>query len=122
MLSSDHKVLRLTVIALNNFIQIKPLPSCKTIWINTLFNKSFNHRSYLNISFTLVLGFQAEVLAQGRRNSGRHKRMAWGCRGCRRIPNAEKLAIIRTKIFKIWAKYKATFACEEESIFQTETK
>jgi len=27
-----------------------------------------------------------------------HKRMAWGCRGCGRIPNVEKLAIIRAKI------------------------
>jgi len=27
-----------------------------------------------------------------------HKRMAWGCRGCSRIPNAEKLP-------SIWAKF-----------------
>jgi len=36
----------------------------------------------------------------------RHKRMAWGCG---HIPKAEKLAIIRAKIFNIWAKYTATF-------------
>jgi len=41
-----------------------------------------------------------------------HKRTAWGCRGCGRIPNAEKLAIIRAKIFKIWAKDTATFTCK----------
>jgi len=41
-----------------------------------------------------------------------HKRTAWGCRGCGRIPNAEKLAIIWAKIFKFWAKYTATFACK----------
>jgi len=43
--------------------------------------------------------------------SYRHKRTAWGCRGCGRIPNAEKLAIIRAKIFKIWEKYTAAFTC-----------
>jgi len=49
--------------------------------------------------------------------------MAWGCRGCGRIPNAEKLAIIRAKMFKIWAKYTATFACNEVvPFFQTEAK
>jgi len=47
--------------------------------------------------------------------------MARGCRGCGRIPNTEKLAIIRAKNFKIWAKYTATFTCNEVvSIFQTE--
>jgi len=52
-----------------------------------------------------------------------HKRMAWGCRRCGRIPNAEKLAIIWAKILKIWAKYTATFTCNEVvSIFQTEAK
>jgi len=39
----------------------------------------------------------------------KHKRTAWGCRWCGRIPNPEKLAIIRTKIFNIWANYAATF-------------
>jgi len=49
--------------------------------------------------------------------------MAWGCRRCGRIPNAEKLAIIWAKILKIWAKYTATFTCNEVvSIFQTEAK
>jgi len=49
-----------------------------------------------------------------------HKRTAWGCG---RIPNTEKLATIRAKIFKIWAKYAATFTCNEVvSIFQTEAK
>jgi len=38
-------------------------------------------------------------------NIRHHKRTAWGCRGCGRIPNAEKLAIIGAKVFKIWAKY-----------------
>jgi len=38
-----------------------------------------------------------------------HKRTAWGCG---RIPNAEKLAIIWAKMFKIWAKYTATFTCK----------
>jgi len=39
------------------------------------------------------------------------------------VPNAEKLTIIRAKIFKIWAKYTATFTCNEVvSIFQTEAK
>ena len=38
--------------------------------------------------------------------------MAWGCRGCGRILNAEKLAIIWAKTFKIWAKYAATFTCK----------
>jgi len=49
---------------------VQPL-LCTSISINALFNKSLNHKSYLNISFTLALGFQAKVLAQGRRNSGR---------------------------------------------------
>jgi len=40
------------------------------------------------------------------------KRMAWGCRGGGHIPNTEKLAIIRAKIFKIWAKYSAAFTCK----------
>jgi len=49
--------------------------------------------------------------------------MAWGCWGCGCIPNAEKLAIIRAKILKIWAKYTATFACNEAvSILQAEAK
>jgi len=38
-------------------------------------------------------------------NEQRHKRTAWGCRGCGRIPKAEKLAII-------WEKYTGTFTCE----------
>jgi len=45
-------------------------------------------------------------------NNRLDKRAGWGCRGCGRIPNAEKLAIIRAKIFKIWAKYTATFTCK----------
>jgi len=45
----------------------------------------------------------------GVRHEQEHKRTAWGCRGCGRIPNAEKLVIIWAKIFKIWAKYTATF-------------
>jgi len=51
------------------FYSVQPLPSCTTISINALFNKGFNHKSYLNISFTLALGFQTKVVAQGRRNS-----------------------------------------------------
>jgi len=43
----------------------------------------------------------------------KHKCTVWGCRGCGRIPNAEKLANIQAKIFKIWAKYTATFTCNE---------
>jgi len=39
-------------------------------------------------------------------HQGGHKRTAWGCS---RIPKAEKVAIIREKIFNIWAKYTATF-------------
>jgi len=35
------------------------------------FNKRLNHQSYLNKSFTLALGLQAKVLAQGRQNSDR---------------------------------------------------
>jgi len=31
----------------------------------------------------------------------KHKRMAWGCRGCGCIPNNKKVAIIWAKIFKI---------------------
>jgi len=50
---------------------VQPLPSCTSISINAFYNKSLNRKSYLNISFTLALGFQAKVLAQGRRNSGR---------------------------------------------------
>jgi len=51
------------------------------------------------------------------------KHTKWRCRGCGRIPNAEKLAIIRAKIFKIWAKYTATITRNEVvSIFQTEAK
>jgi len=50
---------------------VQPLSRCTSILINTPFNKSLNHKSYLNISFTPVLGFQAKVLAQGRRNSDR---------------------------------------------------
>jgi len=38
-----------------------------------------------------------------------HKRTEWGCG---RNPNAEKLAIIRVKMFNIWAKYIATFTCK----------
>ena len=38
-----------------------------------------------------------------------HKRTAWGCRGCGRIPNAGTLAISWAKIFNIWANYTATF-------------
>jgi len=34
-----------------------------------------------------------------------------------RIPNAEKLAIIRAKTFKIWAKYTATFTCKWGSVY-----
>jgi len=35
----------------------------------------------------------------------------------------KKLAIIPAKIMKIWAKYTATFTCNEGvSIFQTEAK
>jgi len=41
-----------------------------------------------------------------------HKRKVWGCRGCGRIPNTEKLAIIRAKSFNIWAKCAATFTYE----------
>ena len=41
-----------------------------------------------------------------------HKRTAWRCTGCDRIPNAEKLAFIRAKIFNIWSKSKATFTCK----------
>ena len=52
-------------------VGLQPLPSCTSISINALFIKSLNHKSYLNISFTLALGFQANVLAQGRLNSGR---------------------------------------------------
>jgi len=52
-----------------------------------------------------------------------HKRMAWGRRGCGHIPNAEKLAIIRSKNLKIWAKYTATFTCNEAvSILQIAAK
>ena len=53
------------------FYSVQALASCTTISINALFNKSFNCKSYLNILFTLALGFQAKVLVQGRRNSGR---------------------------------------------------
>ena len=42
--------------------------------------------------------------------SAGHKRTAWGCG---RILNAEKLANIWAKIFKIWAKYTATFTCKQ---------
>jgi len=45
-----------------------------------------------------------------------HMCTAWGCRGCGRIPNTKKLAIIWAKIFKIWAKYTATFACKWSSV------
>ena len=56
-------------------------------------------------------------------NHSCNKRTAWGCRGCGRIPNAENLATIWAKIFKILAKYTATFTCiEVVSIFQTEAK
>jgi len=49
-------------------------------------------------------------------------RMAWGCS---RIPNPEKFAIIRAKIFNIWAKYTATFTCSQSEvvfIFPTKAK
>jgi len=42
-----------------------------------------------------------------------------GMQGMRSHPNAEKLAIIRAKFFKIWAKYTATFTGEVVSIFQS---
>jgi len=48
---------------------------------------------------------------------GSHKRTAWGCRGCGRIPNTEKLANIWAKIFNIWAKYTATFTCKWGSVY-----
>ena len=41
--------------------------------------------------------------------SDRHKRTAWGCRGCGRIPNDGKLGIFWAKILNIWANYTATF-------------
>ena len=43
-----------------------------------------------------------------------HKRMAWGCS---HNPNPEKLAIMWAKIFKIWAKYTATFTCKSGSVY-----
>jgi len=46
-----------------------------------------------------------------------HKRTSWGCRGCGRIPKAEKLAIIRAKIFNIWAKHTAAFTWEWGSVY-----
>jgi len=46
-----------------------------------------------------------------------HKRTPWGCRGCSRVPNAEKLAIIRAKIFNFWAKYTATFTRNWGSVY-----
>jgi len=51
------------------------------------------------------------TLSLGRR-AKEHKRMAWGCRGCGRIPNPEKLVNIWAKIFNIWTKYTATFTCK----------
>jgi len=41
-----------------------------------------------------------------------HKHTAWGCRGCGRIPNAEKMAIIWAKFSKVWAKYTVIFTCK----------
>jgi len=58
------------------------------------------------ISLKIFYGDDDKVLCKKR---CLHKRMAWGCRGCDRIPYAEKLAIIRAKIFNIWAKCAATF-------------
>jgi len=41
-----------------------------------------------------------------------HKCTAWWWRGYGRIPNAGKLAIIRSKFFNIWANYTPTFTFE----------
>jgi len=38
-----------------------------------------------------------------------HKRTAWGCRGCGRIPNDGKLAIFWAKFLNICANSTATF-------------
>jgi len=72
------------------FYSVQALASCTTISINALFHKSFNYKSYLNISFALALGFQAKGLVQGRRNSGRagRKYKSWG--QCRLIKNKNR--------------------------------
>ena len=59
-------------------------------------------------------GLETDIVASS--DSVSHKRMAWGCRGCGHIPNAENLAIIRAKIFNIWAKYTATITCKWSSV------
>jgi len=46
--------------------------------------------------------------------TSKHKCTAWGC-GL--IPNAEELAIIRAKIFNIWAKCAATFTYKLGSVY-----
>jgi len=50
-------------------------------------------------------------------NQRKYKRTVWGCRGCGRIPNAEKLAFIRAKILNIWAKYAASFTYKRGSVY-----
>jgi len=84
-----------------------------------------SHGIIFNSSKTFFMTFKAKsaksvvtpLLTLGGQNvksvdQHKHKRTAWGCRGCCRIPNAEKLAIIWAKFFKIWAKYTATFTCK----------
>jgi len=41
--------------------------------------------------------------------TNQHNCTAWECKGCSRIPNAGKLAIIRAKTLNFWANYTATF-------------
>jgi len=74
------------------------------IKLNPAYNCSNPYPS-ANISAILTAGNRSKI-------RGSIKRMAWECRGCGRIPNAEKLAVIRAKIFKIWAKYSAAFTCK----------
>jgi len=56
-----------------------------------------------NLLFILILNnFPENVRAYMLYHSlCNHKRIAWGCRGCGRIPNAENLAILRAKIFNV---------------------
>jgi len=92
----------------------------KMSWID-YFLVSFINFSVFGPCLVIVPNWRSSLHSIGNRNI--HKRTAWGCKGCGRIPNPEKLAIIWAKIFKIWAKYTATFTCNAVvSIFQTEAK
>jgi len=90
-----------------------------TIQVDTILCESFCYLPYLIIckSQKVRVNTNTVTLLMNVWVCRNHKHTACGCRGCGRIPNPEKLAIIRAKIFKIWAKYTATFTCKWGSVY-----